>query len=1181
MKNISLRLGIIVTLCALAMLALYLKPIRLGKDLRGGVSLVYAVKAPGGGRNSEQAIGQVIDVLKQRVNPKGLLDIAMQPQGSDRIEVVMPLPSEAVRKLQVEYRAALEAFMKNAIVNPTELDQALAAGKAPETFGTSGVRGDDLRTLQAAYTARVNATAELEQAKVSGADPAAVSEIENRLVANEITERRLRSKILGATLNEARIVNALGLSQQPQPSLDPLTGRQTLDDQNKPVLLPSPRSREIESIKAEFPHLLPLVDDLAEKHDAYMSQRTGFDDPEDLIRLLSGAGVLEFHIAVQASSPEVDVAALREQLGKRGPQNTDSATARWFQLNDLKQWYQTPQQLEALQRDPVGYFATARDLVAAQYAGSTYLLLYTADSKSMTHSSGDRWSLTQVYRTIDQRLGGSAVAFQLDSTGAGRMGRLTGPHVNQPMAIVLDNQVYTAPDLNSAISGSGVITGQFTDADVSYLIRVLTAGSLEASISPQPIAMYVIGPSIGAENLSLGQKAMILSIIFTGLLMIAYYFLAGFIADIGLAVHALLIFGIMATIDGSFTLPGLAGVALSVAMAVDANVLIYERMREEMMLRGESLRNAIRVGFHRALPPIVDGNITNLIVVLVLYQFGAAEVKGFALTMLIGIATALFASLFVTRTLFMVAVDWAGMHRLHMLPTVFPAVSRLLTPRVNWVSLRTALWLVSAIVAVSSVALVVSRGRDIFETEFRGGVAMTLTTRMATADEPRSVEGRLLLKRAEVEERVRAVGASAAEDPILHEIRNANVVTVGESGAESDSDSFQIRVGNPAVALDDESKITDTVVEAVVREFADEIDIQFPLKFKDAGGDYATHTYRIEGDLLGDSIGRPEIREPLADYNGGVAVVVDEIDPPVSTANVLERITRMRSQPDFSDTAGRRTKVVGLTPADPLDPSKGFTSVAILVSDHLLTSINTDFEVWDKQLAQLEWKLATASLQQKASLKAVSSFSPIVAENLAATAVVAVILSLIGMLFYIWVRFGSLRFSTAAIMSLVFNVICCLGFLAAAPWLAHTAIGRALYIEEFRIDLNVVAALLAIIGYAINDTIVILDRVRENRGKLPFVTRACVNDSINQTFSRTVLTGGSTLATAVILIVLGGTGIRPFAYTFFIGLVAGTISSIIIAAPMVYSRREEEEERRKADLDVRGVSSPSTAIAPA
>ena len=150
------------------------------------------------------------------------------------------------------------------------------------------------------------------------------------------------------------------------------------------------------------------------------------------------------------------------------------------------------------------------------------------------------------------------------------------------------------------------------------------------------------------------------------------------------------------------------------------------------------------------------------------------------------------------------------------------------------------------------------------------------------------------------------------------------------------------------------------------------------------------------------------------------------------------------------------------------------------------------------------------------------------------------------------VRFGSLVYSVATVIGVLFNVSVCLGALAMSKLVAETAIGPALMMHDFRIDLNVVAALLIVIGYSLNDTIVILDRVRENRGKLPFATRPIINDSINQTFSRTVLTGGCTAATPIVLYAMGGSMMQPFAYTFLIGLIAGTFSSVAIAAPLVF-----------------------------
>jgi SecD/SecF fusion protein len=282
---------------------------------------------------------------------------------------------------------------------------------------------------------------------------------------------------------------------------------------------------------------------------------------------------------------------------------------------------------------------------------------------------------------------------------------------------------------------------------------------------------------------------------------------------------------------------------------------------------------------------------------------------------------------------------------------------------------------------------------------------------------------------------------------------------------------------------------------------------------------------------------------------GGVAVVVSDISPPITVADAAERIRRMRAQPDFSDVGGRAVDVVGIQAS----PDGGFSKLAVVVGDPDLTSgAKLSDTLWQRSLADREWALVTSALSQPASLEQVSSISPAVAREMAFQAALAVVVSFLGMLVYIWVRFGSLLYSVATVIGIIFNVAVCLGALAFSKWGGETSLGASLLLHDFRIDLNVVAALLIVIGYSINDTIVILDRVRENRGKLPHATRAIINDSINQTFSRTVLTGTCTALTPVVLYIMGGHTMQPFAYTFLIGLIAGTFSSVAIAAPLVY-----------------------------
>ncbi|MEY4117640.1 MAG: hypothetical protein RLZZ116_968 [Planctomycetota bacterium] len=1163
MKNAWMKLALVAALCALCAWEIASQGIRLGKDLQGGVSLVYSVKIPDG-QQPEAVLGQVIEVLKQRVNPQGVLDIAMQPQGADRIEVVMPLPSAEVQELQRDAKKRTEEFLSKTQIAAAELDAALATGTASSRFSK---QNPAVTGLEAAWQSMQQARTDLESLKQSGAAAEQIGAAEDKVVSTELNYENMRAGVLSKTLAPARLLRALELSKDPQPKRD-AEGKIVRTADGQPEMGESARDKELAAIKAEFPTLAAELDEVLASNDKYLAKRTGLDDPQDLIRLMRGAGVLDFRIAVNPAAPQgVNPEELKRELASKGPRAGEPGVARWFRINDLKQWYDKPADLEALKANPSAYFS-ARNLAAGEFGGEIYLLLYDSTAKSLTHKDGTAWGLTNAYRTIDQRLGSSAVGFQLDQAGGQRMAVLTGQHVGEPMAIVLDDEVYSAPRLNSTISDSGVITGQFSEEDLGYLIRVLTAGSLEAKVSSDPISINVLGPSIGADNLEKGLDATIISVGITCVVMLLYYFMAGLVADIALAVNTLLIFGIMAAIDGTFTLPGLAGIALSVAMAVDANVLIYERIREEME-QGAPLKAAIDTAYKRALSAIIDGNVTNLIACVVLYKVGATEVKGFALTMSIGVITTLFTGIWVSRALFDVMLG-AGVKKLPMLPTVVPAISRALLPQVDWIKIRPALFGFSAILAVVSIIAVLARGKDIFETEFRGGVSMSLTTRMAKGGEPATEGGRLGFTRQQVEDRIRAIGTQASGDIVVSQLASANVLTVGEISANGLASGFQIRVGNPVNLPADfeESRISRDVVDAVVRGLSTDLDVRLPLEFRNSGSaDHTQSTKPLEKALVGTSIGRPGVAtDPVGEFRGGVAVVVDGLQTPVTAEDVAQRISRMRAQPDWSATAGRRTKVVGLEPADPANPAGPQKAVAVLVTDPDLNSFEVDLETWDRNLAASEWTLVRQALTQQASLDQVSTFSPVVAENLAASAVVAVVLSLIGMLAYIWVRFGSFRFSTATIVGVTFNVIVCLGFLSFSIPASTSSFGMALYIEAYRIDINVVSGLLTIIGYSLNDTVVILDRIRENRGKRTWISAETVNLSINQTFSRTVLTGGSTLATAIVLIVLGGTGIRPFAYTFLIGLIAGTFSSVAIAAPMVYSRREEEAERAKAAI---------------
>ncbi len=235
---------------------------------------------------------------------------------------------------------------------------------------------------------------------------------------------------------------------------------------------------------------------------------------------------------------------------------------------------------------------------------------------------------------------------------------------------------------------------------------------------------------------------------------------------------------------------------------------------------------------------------------------------------------------------------------------------------------------------------------------------------------------------------------------------------------------------------------------------------------------------------------------------------------------------------------------------DPDESGEGYESLVVLAHDPEYEYVD-DPDLWQSQLADNEWTLVREALTTTARLEQVSSFSSTIAQTLAAGATTAVVLSLMGILVYIWIRFGSLRYSLGTIIALTHDVVIALGFLALTHFIAGSPVATALGIEKFHLDLNVVAALLTIIGYSLNDTIVIMDRIRENRGKVAIATPEQVNHSINLTLSRTMLTGGSAIVAVFIMYLGGGTGIRPLAYVLFLGLIIGTYGSIAIAAQVV------------------------------
>ena len=242
-----------------------------------------------------------------------------------------------------------------------------------------------------------------------------------------------------------------------------------------------------------------------------------------------------------------------------------------------------------------------------------------------------------------------SVSFRFDGTGARTFGDYTAANIGKPFAIVLDNEVISAPVIQSHIpGGSGIITGSFTVEESTQLAVLLRAGALPAEMTF--LEERTIGPELGADSISAGRVAAVVAMIAVGVFMIACYGLFGVFAVVALIVNMALIFAIMAAIGGTLTLPGIGGIVLTIGMAVDANVLVFERIREELRAQKNPFR-AIEIGYERAMSAIVDANITTLISAATLFILGAGPVRGFAVTLGIGVITSVFTALLVTRVI--------------------------------------------------------------------------------------------------------------------------------------------------------------------------------------------------------------------------------------------------------------------------------------------------------------------------------------------------------------------------------------------------------------------------------------------------------------------------------------------------------------------------------------------------
>jgi SecD/SecF fusion protein len=1193
MKNLPLRTALITLLIFVLGLVLYppQDSLRLGKDLAGGTSLTYTIFLEDVD-NPDQTVERMIEILKRRVNPQGLYEISFVRQGNDNLVISMPLPNETVREAKRAFEATVAAVAKYDL-DETALRRALRLDgeerrQALQELADTPEHELLINPLIDAVEAAEAAEAAYDAARNDpNADPARLDALQAAAAqARLLVEERL-DIALASTVSADRVRAALRRSAQDTVIM---TARM-----NEPLVLPSPRSRAIAELRARLSNVDPNPEDEAgalhalnqaiDAYAAFEEVRRGLDDPADLQRILQGAGVLEFRIAPKPSGSEASPLTqseeqdLREQLRTGGPESIRSDDWIWAPIGKVEGFIESREDYDRLLNSPVAFFSQRGDrggYVVEQYDGTYYMLLWDQPGNRLTQAErGGEWAVSNAYPTTDE-LGRQAIGFEMDARGANLLAELTENNIGEYMAVLLDGQVIgPPPNIVSRISNRGQITGTYTARELQEFINTLAAGSLSAKLGEEPISVVTIAPELGQENLQRGLIAGVVSLGVVAVLMIFYYFTHGVVAVVALFANAVIILGIMSLSRAAFTLPGIAGIVLTFGMAVDANVLIFERIREEL-IAGNDLRTSVRLGYQKVLSTIVDANVTNLIVCFVLAYTATEEVKGFAITLGVGVVSTMFTALIVSRVMYAWLIDRFGVRHMSQLPLKVPFVQKAFEPSVNWIGLRYVFRLISLAFVALGIGMIAVQGEEMLDTEFRGGTSITLPFK--TGDDGQ----RLSMNKEEVDRRIDAfVDELRAENPEspLVDLQNASTVGRNPDPVTGESSEWQIKT-----TLGQQEQQRDDVLDAVVVMFTDVIDVPPALAFDGSAAEDArtAPVAPVLDEELGDAmtavdlqitgIDNEELADDVAEYAGqGLMIVLDDLREVGETGaeganevqrpsrdSLMERLQLAREDQQYaSDTLKRRWELRVLQGSE-----AAVESAVILVQDLSVDVADRNSPEY-RGFANTEWGVVKLALTQSAPLAGVQSFSAEVAASFRGQAIVAVALAFILILIYIWARFGSVRYSLAAIIALIHDVLIAIGLIAFAEILyENVPFLASIGLEPYKIDLALVAAILTIVGYSLNDTIVILDRIRENRGKLAYASRDVINKSINQTISRTIITSGTTLLALIVLFVEGGPALSSFTYALICGVIVGTYSSIAVAAPLVYTKKIPEAARK-------------------
>ncbi|HNQ79026.1 MAG TPA: protein translocase subunit SecD [Acidobacteriota bacterium] len=646
--------------------------------------------------------------------------------------------------------------------------------------------------------------------------------------------------------------------------------------------------------------------------------------------------------------------------------------------------------------------------------------------------------------------GQPAVGFELTLAAGKKFREFTRANVGNHAAILLDNSVISNPVIQSEIGEKGIIQGHFTPDQARHLVLQLKSGSLPAI--PEFGEERTVGPSLGLDAIRRGTISGLIGLLFIFSFMLAYYHFSGINAIVTLLLNFVMIMGIMSTFGMTLTVPGIAGIILTIGMAVDANVLIFERIRDEVNEK-KTVLTAISNGFSKALSAIIDSNLTTIISALFLFQFGTGPIKGFAVSLIVGLLASMFTAVFVSRWIYDMVMNYRSkggkvpVNTISVGPTT--SFRGMKFPWFNYTYFFVGLSVLLIAVGIFSLA---TKGLN-WGIDFRGG--QEVEVKYSSSHDPRLIESEL---RKKLPYSLTAVRYGDEKD-------NELLIRIDARDEKGNALTEEALAGTL-------STIRETLADDQTR--AARSSGKVDLNNTNAATLADLFTRAITEGRLGGSL----------DQCKAIADSVMEVKK--NSGGILTGLTQLKGAP--------------------------------MVNDQI-----TDF-------------LSKNTVIGNYSLLRIDTVGPTIGKELRKKSSLLVFWSLLSILVYAWFRF-KLRFGVGAIVALIHDGTVALGLMSL-----------------FGVEMNIpaIAALLTLLGYSINDTIVIFDRVREHMtAQRRNEDREMMQLAINETFSRTIITNMLTAAVVFSMLFFGGEAIYSFAFVLSWGIIVGTYSTIFVASPVV------------------------------